>query len=199
MSKYTNKASVEAYLGRALTTGENTLLTRVIEYISSFINTYTNRSWYDIEETTDPAPSTKIYDGNGEKEIHLKDSFKSITKLEILDPSGGVAFTLLPADLVTYPLNSDYADSILLRNYRFPIRPACVKVYAIFGGGAVPSEVITVCTTLVSKYIQSINTNQGFKSESIEGYSYTIMTGENLDNDIKSAISTLDIQKKLLL
>lgn len=207
MNQYTNKANVEAYLGRTLTTGENSLLTNVIEYISKFIDTYTHRSWNSLttEEGGDEAEPTvlsRVYDGNGEKELHIKDSFSGLSKIEILDASGGVILTLETAatDWVLYPLNESVSESILLRNYTFPCRPACVKLYATsFGDGAVPNDVVTVCTTLVAKYIQSISANQGFKSESIEGYSYTIMTGEALDTDIKSAISTLDMRKKLLL
>lgn len=200
MNQYTSKANVEAYLGRSLTTGENTLLTNVIEYISKFIDTYTHRSWNSLGATVEPTATSRIYDGNGEKELHIKDSFKTLTKIEILDSQGGIALSLeTPTEWVIYPLNNDIGESVYLRNYSFPCRNACVKLYAIFGDGAVPNDVVTVCTTLVSKYIQSISANQGFKKESIEGYSYEIMTGENLDTDIRSAISTLDIRKKLLL
>ncbi|MFA5634106.1 MAG: hypothetical protein WC973_03065 [Candidatus Dojkabacteria bacterium] len=198
MSKYTNKANVEAYLGRELTTSESTLLDGIIEYLSQFINSYTNRVWTDISGN-DPEPSSNIYDGNGMKEVRLNDSVKEITKVEILDTSGGVYSTLLPADIITYPLNREIVESIVLRNYTFPNRRASIKVYGIFTDGDVPTDVISVCTGLVGRYINHAITNGGFKKESIEGYSYELLSSDEQNIELRNLVSTLDMRKKILL
>lgn len=198
MSKYTSKANVEAYLGRSLTTSENTLLDGFIEYLSQFINSYTNRVWNDISGS-DPSATSKIYDGNGMKELRLNDSMKSITKIEILDVSGGVYLTLQPTEFIGYPLNRDITESIALRSYVFPNRRASVKVYGVFTDGAVPADVISVCTALVGRYINNASTNGGFKKESIEGYSYELLTSDEQSSELKNLVSTLDVKKKILL
>lgn len=199
MSKYTNKANVEAYLGRSLTASENTLLEGVIEYFSGFINSYTNRVWNDLSATKDPEASSKVYDGNGMKEVRLNDSVKTLTKVEILDTSGGVYNTYYPDDIITYPLNREIIDSICLRSGHFPNRRACVKVYGVFTDGAVPADVVAVCTKLVAGYIGDSNTSGAFKRESIEGYSYELLSSDEKDSELISLISTLDMRKKVLL
>lgn len=198
MSIYTSKANVEAYLSRGLTSQENVLLNGIIEYLSQFINSYTNRVWNDISGT-DPSASSKIYDGEGNRELRLNDSVKSITKIEILDNLGGVYLTLLPADFIAYPLNRDVTESIALRSYMFPNRRACVKVYGKFTDGAVPADVISVCTALVGRYINNASTNEGFKRESIEGYSYELLSSDEQDSELRNLVSTLDMRKKILL
>lgn len=198
MSIYTSKANVEAYLSRSLTSQENVLLNGIIEYLSQFINSYTNRVWNDISGT-DPSASSKIYDGEGNRELRLNDSVKSITKIEILDNLGGVYLTLLPADFIAYPLNRDVTESIALRSYMFPNRRACVKVYGKFTDGAVPADVISVCTALVGRYINNASTNEGFKKESIEGYSYELLSSDEQDSELRNLVSTLDMRKKILL
>ncbi len=198
MSKYTSKANVEAYLGRSLTTQENTLLDGFIEYLSQFINSYTNRIWNDISGS-DPSASSKVYDGEGNRELRLNDSVKSITKIEILDNLGSVYLTLLPADFISYPLNRDVTESIALRSYMFPNRRACIKVYGKFTDGTVPADVISVCTALVGRYINNASTNGGFKKESIEGYSYELLSSDEQDSELRNLVSTLDMRKKVLL
>lgn len=198
MSKYTNKANVEAYLGRSLTTSENTLLDGIIVYLSQFINSYTNRVWNDISGS-DPSASSKVYDGEGNRELRLNDSVKSITKIEILDNLGNIYLTLLPADFISYPLNRDVTESIALRSYMFPNRRACVKVYGIFTDGTVPADVISVCSALVGRYINNASTNGGFKKESIEGYSYELLSSDEQDSELRNLVSTLDMRKKVLL
>ena len=198
MSKYTSKANVEAYLGRSLTTSESTLLDGFIEYFSQFINSYTNRIWNDIDGN-DPTSSSKIYDGNGMREIRLNDSVKEITKIEILDTSGAVYLTLLPDDFIAYPLNRLVTESVALRHYIFPNRRASVKVYGKFTDGEVPADVVSVCTALVGRYIGNASTNRGFKKESIEGYSYELLTSDEQDSEVRNLVSTLDMRKKILL
>jgi hypothetical protein len=39
----------------------------------------------------------------------------------------------------------------------------------------------------------------GFKSESIEGYSYSLLSGKDIDEETKILLSTLDNHKKLIL
>ncbi len=198
MSKYTNQANVEAYLSRELTSTEETLLDGIIEYLSEFINSYTNRKWNDLGEN-DPDPDSKIYDGEGTREIRLNDSVKSLTKVEVLDTAGGVYNTYNPEDIIFYPLNREIIESISLRTGRFPHRRASVKVYGVFTDGKVPADVVSVCTAIVGRYISHASNNGGFKKESIEGYSYELATSNEQDSDLRNLVSTLDMRKKVLL
>lgn len=198
MSKYTNKTNVEAYLGRALTTNEASLLDGVIEYLSQFINSYTNRVWIDIEGS-EPQSSSRVYDGEGVREIHLNDSVKDITKVELIDSSGAVCGRYSVEQIIQYPLNRDITESIALRASVFPNRRASVKVYGTFTDGAVPADVVSVCTALVGRYINNSATNGGFKRESIEGYSYELLSADEQDSDLRNLVSTLDMRKKILL
>ena len=198
MSKYTDKANVEAYLSRELTSTEETLLDGIIEYLSEFINSYTNRKWNDLGEN-DPDPDSKIYDGEGTREVRLNDSVKNVAKVEVLDTAGGVCNTYVPVDLIRYPLNRDITESISLRTGRFPHRRASVKVYGVFTDGKVPADVVSVCTAIVGRYISHASNNGGFKKESIEGYSYELATSNEQDSDLRNLVSTLDMRKKVLL
>lgn len=198
MSKYTDKANVEAYLSRELTSTEETLLDGIIEYLSEFINSYTNRQWNDLGKN-DPDASSRIYDGEGTRELRLNDSVKSISKIEILDRDGGVSYTYNPEDIISYPLNRDIIESVALRVGRFPHRRASVKVYGVFTDGKVPADVVSVCTAIVGRYISHASNNGGFKKESIEGYSYELATSNEQDSDLRNLVSTLDMRKKVLL
>jgi hypothetical protein len=198
MSKYTDSANIEAYLNRGLTTSEATLLDGVIEYLSEFINSYTNRKWNDLGGN-DPVASSKVYDSEGTRELRLNDSVKSISKIEILDRDGGVSYTYNPEDIISYPLNRDIIESVALRVGRFPHRRASVRVYGVFTDGKVPVDVVSVCTAIVGRYISHASNNGGYKKESIEGYSYELATSSEQDSDLRNLVSTLDMRKKVLL
>src|SRR3990172_4826514 len=198
MSKYTNQENIEAYLDRELTDAEATLLDFIVEYISNFIKSYTNRNWLDLavggEE--DLEVTNKVYDGNGYKEL-FTDDFTSLDEVRILDSQGDVYLTLDDdSEFVLFPHNETTKESIYLRNYIFPTTTAGVEVDAIFTSGEVPSGVIAISSMLCGKFFIKGET-KNLKSEDIEGYRYTLTDSTEQDNEVKSALETLGGLRKL--
>jgi len=220
MSKYTARDKVEKSLGRTLTADEVAILDGLIASVSDYINSYTNREWYDIpSDSVDPTPQPKrlILDSFGERELSLPQSVKvgSITKIEILAEDNDSAYTTWTdmTQVITYPLNNDYAEGIAIRGMRFPHRSASVAITGIWGDGPVPEAIISIATQMVANNLLSssldnavANENGGMKKESIEGYSYERMTGaditrsaSNFGGSMNDFISVLDGYKKILL
>ena len=198
--QYTDKARIEAYLDRSLTANEVILLETLIEHISQFINDHTGREWLSIEVEDLPSAETRLYDGNGLKELFI-DDFSSLEEVNLLDSQGNVVVAITDSDdYVLHPLNEDFKDSIFLRNYTFPDGQAKVSVKAVFSSGEVPSGVIMIATALCSKLIARFTqTSSGFKKESIEGYSYELIAGDDVDKETKNLLNTLDGLKKFNL
>lgn len=216
MSEYTNQTKVEAYLQRSLTAQELVMLPLHIKSASNKINTFLNREYYNIPpepeddeepEQEAPEPTTRLFDGNGGREINISDA-KEITKIEILDSQGGILLTLEPPEtgvsqFITYPNNTEYAESIYLRSNVFPVGVARVRVTAVFGSGPVPDEVIAVATMLVGNLISNtalgVASTGDFDSESIEGYSYTRKSGvsaRDVDTTTQTLLDSLGMYKK---
>lgn len=184
MPRYTNQAKVQAYLGRDLSAPELVLLPDVISYYSSFIQTYTNRQWLDLDETddqyveTDPAP--RRFNGSGANTLY-PDDFIELEKIVIYDRFGSV-FLSLTEGWTVYPLNSNPKQFIKLTDSYFPSGQGNIELTAIWGTGTVPDDVVMVVTIMVASLLSgsgagaSVSSSSGsseLKSESIEGYSYT--------------------------
>lgn len=204
MSAYTNQTKIEGYLQRSLTANEQVNLDALIANISGLINSYCDREWYDYSENpSDPDSETRLYDGNGKRELPIDDC-KDIEQIEILDSQSGVLLTLLattdPVPFITYPHNQEIVESVYLRNNIFPHGVARVRVTAIFGSGVVPAEVVMAATILCGKFIANSSADvTGFRSESIEGYSYTLKSGADLDREQKMALQSLEQFRRLEL
>lgn len=204
--QYTDQERVEAYLQRELTDYEGVIIEDVIEYLSEYISDYCNRSWFSIrdEDNEDGAEtyetaSERYFDGSGTKEIFI-DDFIGLTKVDILDANDNVFTSFLPADVQLFPLNKTAKESIRLRQSTFPNRPGCVKVTAQWGSGEAPKSIIMVATILVGKFLKKSEINKStYKSESIEGYSYSLQTSADHDKEIKNALATLDMNRKVTL
>lgn len=199
MPAYTDQEKVEAYLDRELTDNEVLILDNVIGYVSNFISNYTSRVWNSIDGE-EPEESEKSYDGTGKKELFVSD-FASIEKIEFLDSQGSLYLNLDNADeFITYPLNSEIKDSIYLRNYRFGLGAGRIKITAVWTSGEVPDDVVMVATALVAKFLNRRSINAGtFRKESIEGYSYEILSSKESDEETKSLMLTLDGRRKVSL
>ena len=167
---YTTQALVEAYLKRSLTAAEIVILDDTIEYISDVIKNYCNRDWSSIaidegyEDEEDP--TARVFDGNNRRELFIDDC-QDITKIEILDSDGNVSSTYSTVTgWITYPLNKDIVESIVIRNAIFPIGRANIRVTANFGSGVVPSAVKMVCTAIVGDFLaDSGDEDDDFKKE----------------------------------
>lgn len=206
---YTDQARVEAYLQRELTDYEGAIIDDVIEYISDYISAYCNRSWFSIRNEDDEGSDTnedfaeeasdRYFDGNGQKTIYV-DEFTGLTGVAILDADDNEFASYVPADLQLFPQNETVKDSIRLRQSKFPDRVGCVKVTAKWGSGQAPKSVIMIATILVGKFLKKTEINKStFKSESIEGYSYSLQTAAEHDKEIQSALATLDMNKRIVL
>jgi hypothetical protein len=181
---YTNKAYIEAYLQRELTTSEEVILNSIISQATLMINSYTNRSWIDIGSGIgDISESTRYYDGNRKKELFV-DDFRDLSK---------VKFELMEFteddEWVLYPLNSTIKNSIRLIDYRFPYD--IVEVTAKFTSGELPADVQMVATELSANLLADRTSTASFKKESIEGYSYEKGTSEETINTTKNILNKI--------
>ena len=200
---YTTQARVEAYLDRALTDNEAILIDDIIVLISNSIEAYTNRNWSPLQDDGDEdeaGATARLYDGNGLKRLTI-DDFTGIESVRLLDSEGNEILNLiLTTDWLTLPANTDTKQTVMLRNYHFPVGTSNVDVTAIWGSGKVPESVVIVATSLTGKYLtQSQTSGSKFKSENIEGYSYSLRDAAELDGDIKRLLTMLDMHKKILL
>ena len=198
---YTTQARVEAYLNRELTANEAESVDDVISYISEFIEKYTNRQWLPaVDEGEDDEATTRVFDGNGLKDL-VVDDFVGLDEVRVLDSQGEVFNTYTSdTDWITFPSNKNPKNTIRLRNYHLPRGSANIEVDAIWGSGTPPSGVIVVATALTGKfYLKNTSSIGSYKKESIEGYSYELMTGADIDSDTQNLISTLNVYKKFTL
>lgn len=192
MARYTNQEKIEAEIKRSLTADELANLDIIIEKMSDLVSEYCNRVWSDIptEETGEVEETTRIYDGEGRRELMINDTdFTDISKIELLDSEGSVFETIDEAtDFILYPLNATTKNSIVLRDYNFPLGHARVQLTGTFNSGSVPNAIISTVTRLVCDYLISIENPSNITKESIEGYSY----------ELKSSSESTEYQKNLL-
>lgn len=206
--KYTDQSRIEAYLNRQLTADEGNIVEDVIEYISEYINTLTNRSWFSVrdedgegegEDYAEEA-STRLFDGGGSKELFI-DDFTDVEKVEILDSQGNV-FSSYEEDTDWYltPNNTNPKTSIRLYGGRFPNGLGNIRITAKWGSGQAPKSVVMVATILCGKFFKKAEVNKStFKSESIEGYSYTLQSNADHDEEIAKALDMLGMHKRIIL
>lgn len=205
---YTNQQRIEAFLQRELTDQEAEYIDETIESVSKAIEDYTGRSWEPIldyadsdnEYESEDSTSARLYDGTGSKELFI-DDFINLEQVRILDALGNEWYKFtLTTDWQTFPSNSNPKNSIRLTGYHFPLGYGNIEVTAQWGGGRVPNPVITIATQLVANYLtRSVNFDQAFKKESIEGYSYELSSGGISDIEIQSLMQSLDTYKRILL
>lgn len=199
---YTSQAKVEAYLKRSLDANELVLLDTIISYISSFISDYTGRNYQDLDEYEDVEAASRFYDGNGASELFI-DDFTSLEFIKIYQSDNTLNETILNTDTSLYklyPLNKTIKQSIKLTGGCFMSGDGNIEVKAAFSSGQLPAAIQTIATALVAKFInRTQSTASGFKRESIEGYSYEIITGQDADEETKLLLATLDSYKKFSL
>jgi hypothetical protein len=197
MSIYTNQQKIEAVLQRELTEEEEEIVSDAINAVGKAINAYTGRIWLDLDEET-ADEETRYFDGNGKRELFI-DDFMSISRIRFLDSLGGVTNTLPTTSYTYYPLNSDWKNSIFLRDRRFPRVRSGVEVTGVFYTGEVPVDIQLTASTLVGHFFASSRNVGDFKKESIEGYSYEILTGEEKTSQDKATFDKIDYWRKVNL
>lgn len=197
MSIYTTQAQVESILQRSLNASELASIESVIKSVSSFLNNYLGRIWNDVGEDG-PSATSRYFDGNGQRELFI-DEFSELEKIELLDSDGDVYETIDDDSVyLLYPLNETIKHSIFLRQRKFNHLMGGVKVTAVFSAGDAPDELQIVASELVGKYFSDgKSSNDNFKSESIEGYSYTLMTGSEKDEYLKKTLEKVDHLRRI--
>jgi hypothetical protein len=194
MSLYTNQQMIEAVLQRDLTDEEERVIENAIEAVSESINAYTGRIWFDLGEE-DADEEVRYYDGNGKRELFV-DDFNSISQIRFLDSLGNVTNTVPSTKYIYYPRNTDWKNSIYLRDRYFPNIKSGVEVTGVFYTGEVPIDVQMATATLVGHFFASSRNVGDFKKESIEGYSYEILTGEEKTIQEKATLDKIDYWRK---
>jgi hypothetical protein len=197
MSSYTNQQIIEGVLQRELTDDEERVLESAIEAVSESIKAYTGRNWLDLDETT-ADEEVRYYDGNGKREIFI-DDFTSISQIRFLDSLGTVTNTVPTTSYTYYPPNTEWKNSIYLRDRYFPNIRSGVEITGVFYTGEVPIDVQMACATLVGHFFASSRNVGDFKKESIEGYSYEILTGDEKTAQDKATLDKIDYWRKVSL
>lgn len=185
---------VEDVLQRSLTDHEERILENAIEGVSNSINAYTGRHWLNLGETNIDE-EVRYFDGNGKREI-FTDDFIDISQIRFLDSLGSVTNTLPAISYIFYPQNTEWHNSIYLRDRYFPNIRSGVEVTGKFTTGEVPIEVQMATATLVGHFFVSSRNVGDFKKESIEGYSYEILTGEEKTAQDKAIFDKIDYWRK---
>jgi hypothetical protein len=194
---YTDQDQIEKVLQRSLTADEAEILDIVIESVSAAINEHTDRLWFDIgDDGGDAVATSKLYDGNGHREIFI-DDFTTITSVQIVDGTGTVVETLDSDYYTAYPLNKSWKNSIYWRAGVFTHGHGNVKVTAIFYTGVLPAEVQLVAATLAGLAFEGSKDHGSFKKESIEGYSYELLTSADITSKQQLLFSSLDKWRKV--
>ena len=190
----TTETKVKKYLG--LTTLPSPLITADIniyaEAITKYIEDYCGREF----ETS--VATSKVYDGQGTKEITIDDLY-ALTKIETLDEDGDVENTLDDSsEYYLYPENTTNKNLIKINTSNSPISifpkgNQNVKVTASFGYSATVPEIISLAATkLVAGIIseQYLSDAGSVKKEKLGHYEIEYQ-------DIDKLVNSLGIDKIL--
>jgi hypothetical protein len=101
-------------------------------------------------------------------------------------------------DMILYPLNSTTKNSIVLRNTRFPLGYAKVKITGVFTSGDVPNSIVMAATKLVTDYLSTNESGSSFSQESIEGYSYKLKSGTEINDYQQNVLGSINHYKKVV-
>lgn len=163
---YTNQTNLEAFLDRVLTENEQTILPLVLAAVDSYINDQIGTSY------TSSSPTIRYYNG-GSKFLNI-DPAVSITKVAVVnDDETDSENYVLNEDYEARPRNQTVKTWIERRSGKFPEGTANIAVSGTFTLGNIPDDLVFVATYLAGQLFSKRNTT-GLKSESIEGYSYTL-------------------------
>lgn len=195
MPRYTTPEQIEATLQRVLDEKEQENIEDIIEAVGASIDAYTGRSWNDYGEGN-PDSETRLYDGTGSRELFI-DDYVSVTTLRLLDTFGNTIETIAASDFLQYPLNTPWKNSIYLRWRRFPYTRAGVQVTGVFTTGNVPAEVQLAAASMAGLVLSTSRNTGDYKKESIENYSYELLTGEEATGQEKAVLDRLDLWRKV--
>ncbi len=190
---YTSKSRIQNFL---LINIDDSFTSQIDEWISvaeAYINDYCGTEFEGTLEA-------RYFDGDGSSEL-LVDDFVSLTKIEILDESGNVDYTLdTVTDYYLYPANKTRKNRIVINRINagisiFPCTyPQNIKITANWGfSNTVPADIQFAATRLVAAIIQEGNYDIGseIKSERLGEYKITY---QDIDKMVKeNVMGTKDI------
>ena len=168
---YVTESELEKYIKRSLTSDESDTFDLLEEAARAVVNNYCDTNWDEVTE------ASRYYDG-GEQEISIHPCH-SVSEVEV----GGSVFQETAYTLE--PINKDVKWSIR-RATGFPSGIGNIKITAKFSSNfdGIPAEVKLAVIKLMTGILQ-----KDFKSESIEGYSYTLQDQLSKDEEVKGLLS----------
>lgn len=177
---YITQAELESYLKRPLTPSEEVSFPILLASAQLTINNYTDTNFNDAQSTS------RYFDG-GVKEI-LIDPCNTVTEVALTDDDGSITNVYSENEYILEPVNESVKTSLVKRFGRFCNGIANVKVTAKFSSyiDKVPEDIKLATMILCSNSMQN---PQNFKSESIEGYSYTMAENTTTDENIKNLLA----------
>lgn len=161
---YISITDLESKLNKTLTDAQKTLLEDlIIPSVQKFIENYTHRTFEKSE-----ADVEKWYFGNDLDTLEI-DDFASITNIKGYDEDDVLQETFTATDYELTPFNESYVNEVRLKDDAFDEHK--YKVTGKTGWTSIPEDIKNVCLELTSQLIMN---SGGVKSETIEGYSYTL-------------------------
>jgi len=143
---YTDKSTIQKYLTVDIDSSFDAQITSWISAVKTWIDRYTGK-------TFEASSSDRYYDSLGGCEIFV-DSFVGVPTLVSLNEDGSTYQTFSSGDFITYPLNSDEKNKIVLLSNNFPRGNKRVKVTASFGySTSVPEDIKVIATKLIGSIL----------------------------------------------
>jgi hypothetical protein len=115
----------------------------------------------------------------------------------LLDSLGSVLETLNSSYYILNPRNTTWKNSIYLRDRAFLDIRSGVEVTGVFYTGEVPVEVQMAAANLIGLFFSSSRNIGEFKKESIEGYSYEVLTGAEKTLQQQAVFEQIDQWRKV--
>jgi hypothetical protein len=179
---YITQTDLENYIKRSLTTKEAAIFPTIEGSAAASIDNYCDTTFANV--TT---PESRYFDG-GEQEIII-DPCKTITAVDLTNADGSLITALVSGtDYILEPMNKTIKWSLRHLCGRFPAGVRNVKVTGLFTSyeDAIPSAVkfaaLKMCAAAISNPLN-------FKSESIEGYSYSMMDSIDSDAEVRGILA----------
>ena len=191
--RYTSKELVEAFIKRALTGDELTLLPLVGAAAENEIDSVLDSSFGDVSE------STRYFDGGSR--ILNTGPVRNITAVSIVDAQETVTSTYtLNEDFEARPRNETIKTYLQKRLGCFPAGLGNIAVTGKFTyspDDEIPDDIKYVATYMTAKYFQR-GTTSDLKSESIEGYSRVFKEYSQTDEVVSSILNRYGANDVLL-
>lgn len=163
---YTDQATIESFVKRALTADEEVILPLILDTVDEYINEQVGGEFGPVVETS------RYFDG-GSKILEI-DTCHEISAVEDTGSEDYIIYSYTGSiDYDARPINEEYKTYLHKRGGKFPSGVANMKVTAKFTENeTVPNDIIYLATYLAGQLF-SKNIVGNYKSESIEGYSRT--------------------------